>query len=72
MRCDYAAPLSHERCRGDGRAAYHVTVRYDAVASDHLHLCAGCTQWLKKDARGHGYKVTLVKVAPPVTAEVRR
>ena len=59
MRCDYAIPLSHERCRGSGEAARILTIYYDKAESgrDTLHLCAGCAAWVVSDARGHGYRV---------------
>ena len=72
MRCDYAKPLTTHTCRGDGRAVYHVTVRYnprvvEPVLSDHVHLCAACAQWVKRDARPRRYKVTAVRMAIPTT-----
>lgn len=65
MLCDYAQPLSHERCRGSGsrEAARKVTVTYSEVESDELHLCLECARWLATDARRHGYKVATARLS---------
>lgn len=40
-----------------GKVTKRVTVTYNEVESDTLHLCVECAGYVSKDARRHGYKV---------------
>lgn len=41
----------------DGKKEYEVTIKYNDVEKDTLHLCAKCMVAVKRDAMRHGYSV---------------
>ena len=40
-----------------GEATVTLTIEYNDIEKDVLHLCPDCARYVTKDARKHGYKV---------------
>ena len=67
MKCDNASSMGHciisPQCVS-GEVTREVTIEYNEVEKDILHLCNYCTNNVRNDARRHGYKVSTRKIKP--------
>jgi hypothetical protein len=61
MICDNRKPVVPPTCVGR-QASHLLTVIYNDIEKDVLHVCAECGQRIATDARGHGYRTTMRKL----------
>lgn len=46
----------------NGKQETKVIIEYNELDKDILYLCEDCAELIKKDAMGHNYKVTIIKI----------
>jgi hypothetical protein len=67
-KCDYRDKTGSISCFG-GKAEKRVTGVYNDSESDTLSLCSDCAGRVAKDAKSHGYKVSMAGVAKESVVE---